>query len=201
MTEQVLDFVKQDRDYYNAKEKPELIEIGRNRYLSIDGRGKPDQEPFQTAIGALYTELYSLKFFYKIQGKLFKVPKLENLWWVDEGEDITELPLEQWRWKLMLRIPDYVTLDQVRKIAGELHVKGKLSKTFDFQIESIEEGKCVHVMHIGPYENVDDAYKKVDKHMMGLGLSRNGPYHEIYISDPTKTEPEKLKTIIRVPVS
>ncbi len=200
MTEQILDFVKQDRDYYRAKAKPEIVETVENRYLTVDGQGKPDDAQYQGAIGALYTEIFSLKFFYKSSGKLFKVPKLETLWWVDEGKEFEEIPMEQWRWKLMFRIPEYVTLEQVKKSSTELQKKGKLREPYNFRIESISEGRCAHVMHIGPYDKIGNAYTQLEQYMKDLGVTRNGPYHEIYISDPTKTEPEKLKTIIRVPV-
>ncbi len=200
MVETILDFGKQDREYYKAKTKPEIVEIDKCRYLTIDGQGKPEEAPFQEAINAIYSEIYSLKFHYRDKGKQFKVPKLECLWWVDEEREFSEAEPEEWRWKLLLRIPEYFTMGQVKKSASELKEKGKLQKVFDFQLEYIEEGICAQLKHIGPYEDVSEAYLKLEDYMNDLGIARNGPYHEIYISDPTKTEPSKLRTIIRVPV-
>lgn len=200
MESQVLDFLREDRIYFKAPIEPEIVEFGKKNYLSLEGRGSPENEIYQKSIEAIFSSAFFLKFYHKKKGNNFKVSKLECLWWVDEGKDFSNTPMEEWHWKLLIRIPDYITMEEVSEGASKMKVEKELDEVSRIGLISLEEGKCVQVMHIGSYNKVGETYDKLLKFINISRLEPNGPYHEIYISDPGRTPPEKLKTIVRQPV-
>ena len=195
-----LDLTKEYKTYYTAKTTPEIVEIEEGKFLTIEGKGAPGGDEFQAKVGALYSLAYGIKKLMKKEGKDFTVAKLEGLWWVDSGKQYTEVPREEWRWKLLIRQPDFVTEEIVEKAGEEIMKKKKLEMVNEVKFEKMREGKCVQILHIGPYSTEPESLEKMYELMKEKGLVYNGFHHEIYLSDPRKVPEEKLKTILRQPV-
>ena len=194
------DLVKQDKEYYSAKKKPEIKEFSELKFLTILGKGEPAGIEFTKAIEALYPLAYGIKKIYKNQEMDFAVPKLEGLWWVNSEKNALEVPRSEWHWKLLIRIPDFVTSKEFENAKTEVVKKKGIEKINEIAFEKITEGKCIQIMHIGPYSTEPETIKQMNEFMKQNGLVENGLHHEIYISDPRKTIPEKMKTILRQPV-
>ncbi len=194
------DLVKQDKEYYSAKKKPEVKEFGKLKFLTILGKGEPAGIEFTNAIEALYPLAYGIKKNYKNQEMDFVVPKLEGLWWVNSEKNALEVPRSEWHWKLLIRMPNFVTTNEFEKAKTEVVKKKGIEKINEIEFEEIAEGKCIQIMHIGPYSTEPKTIELMKAFMKENGLVENGLHHEIYISDPRKTIPGKMKTILRQPV-
>lgn len=203
-----LDLTKQYKAYYSAKNNPELLSIEKVQFLSIVGKGDPSEKEFTDKVQALYATAYAVKFICKALDNDFVIAKLEGQWSFDEDkykilsiEDApTKVPRSEWNYRLMLRMPDFVTKDQL-KSAIETVVKKKqiqLAKYVEFY--EIEEGKVVQMLHIGSFANETNTLKLIKEFMLANKLHKSGLHHEIYLSDFRKTEPSKLKTILREPI-
>ena len=195
-----LDLVKEYKTYYTAKTNPELVEFNEIPFLTIAGKGEPGGEEFTSKVEALYSLAYGVKNIYKKQGKDFAVPKLEGLWWVNSDKPTLEVPREEWQWKLLIRLPDFVTLEAFEKTREEVFKKKRLELTKEIKFEEIKEGRSVQIMHLGPYSIESETIEKMRDFMKKNDLVENGLHHEIYLSDPRKIVPEKMKTILRQPV-
>ena len=195
-----LDLAKEYKSYYKAGPKPEIVEFDTVRYLTIEGKGEPAGEVFTSKVEALYPLAYGIKKVCKDQGNDFGVPKLEGLWWVEDNKPVLEVPRNEWCWKLLIRMPDFVSREMMLSIQPEVSKKKKNDLIQEISFESITEGKCVQIMHIGPYSTEPETINVLTEFMAENGLSVNGLHHEIYISDPRKTESSKMKTLIRYPV-
>lgn len=195
---QTIDFAKELKPLYTAKKKIEEVNAERGIYLIIEGRGEPGGEAYVEAIGKLYAVAYTLKFALKAEGVVdFKVPKLECLWLFDDPE---KLPREQWPWRLQIRIPDEVKSPQLRQtIKGIREKKGEDCSMV--RRRSWKEGRALQVLHVGPYESLGETYGRLHSEVETLGYRERGPAHEVYISDPRRTAPERLKTIVRMPIA
>ena len=194
------DLVKQDKEYYSAKKKPEIREFVELNFLTISGKGEPAGIEFTKAVEALYPLAYGIKNIYKKQDMDFAVPKLEGLWWVNSEKNALEVPRSEWHWKLLIRMPDFVTAENFEQAKINVIKKKGIEKIKEIHFEKITEGKCVQIMHIGPYSSEPETINQLKEFMKKNGLVENGLHHEIYLSDPRKTAPEKMKTILRQPV-
>ena len=196
-----VDLSKELKEVYTAKKIPKLVDVPEGKFLTIIGEGDPNGKEYQQAIQALYGVAYTLKFHYKKQGKDFKVNALEGLWWVDNG--IFDLnnpaPREMWRWKSMIRVPDYVEDEDLQKLMAELMEK-RGEKVTELKLETINEGLSAQIMHIGPYSDELPTINTLHEWVEEQGYQLRGDHHEIYMSDPRRTKPENLKTIIRHPI-
>jgi hypothetical protein len=195
-----LDLTKEYKTYYTAKTTPEIVEFDKIPFLTIEGEGEPAGKEFTSKVKALYPLAYGVKNICKKQGKDFAVPKLEGLWWVESDRPALKVPRKDWRWKLLIRLPDFVTLEIVEKAKEEVFKKKGIELVKEIEFEKIMEGKCVQIMHIGPYSAESETIKKMEIFMKENNLVKNGFHHEIYLSDPRKVAPEKMKTILRQPV-
>jgi hypothetical protein len=201
-----IDFIARDKQLYAPKNEPEVVDVPVMWYLMFDGQGTPESNPeFQKAFQALYGVAYSLKFMPK-KGVApegwqdFKVPPPEGLWWMADGSEFDSAKPEDWRWTLMVRVPDWVTPKLARQAAAELVAKKKDDVYVNVRLEGLAEGKSVQLMHTGPYETEGPDLAKMDSFAATGGLRYHGKHHEIYFGDPRRTKPEKLKTILRHPV-
>jgi hypothetical protein len=196
-----IDLSKELKGVYSAKKKPELIDVPAGKFLTIQGKGDPNGEEYQQALQALYGAAYTLKFLYKKLDKDFKVMALESLWSIEKGQfDMSNpAPREEWRWKNMIRVPDYVEQEVFDNMLPEL-VEKRGKKVREIKLEVFDEGLSAQILHIGPYSEelptINTLHKWVEKKEYCL----RGDHHEIYMSDPRRTKPENLKTIIRHPV-
>jgi hypothetical protein len=202
------DLVKTFKGYYNAKTEPEITEFGLANYISIVGKGDPSGDAFVQDIQLLYPVAYQLKFDAKAVGNDFAVAKLEGLWWYDETQysniSISEAPLKiprsEWEYRLMIRIPDYISIGHVDAAVATVFAKKGFKRLQSVSHFQMQEGKCVQILHTGPFvdepKTLTVMYEFIQKHQ----LKKNGLHHEIYLSDFRKTAPEKLRTILREPV-
>ncbi len=195
-----LDLLKEYKSYYKAGRKPEIVEFGKVRYLTVKGKGEPAGKIFASKVEALYPLAYGIKKLCKEKGNDFGVPKLEGLWWVESDKPAPKVPRNEWCWKLLIRMPEFVTNAMVKSVQSEVAKKKKNDLIQEISFETMMEGKCVQIMHIGPYSTEHETVKLLMEFIKSQGLSVNGLHHEIYLSDPRKTSPEKMKTIIRYPV-
>ena len=194
---ETIDFGKTLKDLYTANKKIKEVKVTGGTYLSVTGQGEPGGQAFTQAIGALYGAAYTMKFTLKGEGKLdFKVNKLECLWNVNEPK---KTPMSQWRWQLLLRIPDKVTATQLKQAIKSIKEKKGEDISIVERIK-FKEGRCMQTLHVGPYDKVEETYTKIFSQLEDEGLKTNVMCHEIYLSDPRRSAPEKLKTIVRVPV-
>jgi len=197
-----LDLRKELKQYYTAKKKPEIIDVPPGNFLTYDGRGAPDGEAYSAALQALYGLSYTLKFRCKAEGQDFTVMALEGLWWWDDPTifDIEGAPpREEWNWKSMIRQPDFITREMVDEIRDE--VREKRGPAVDgVVLETFHEGLSAQIMHIGPYSEEGPTARKLHAFIEDSGYRMRGRHHEIYLSDPRRSKPENMKTILRQPV-
>ncbi|MCS3800757.1 GyrI-like domain-containing protein [Niastella sp. OAS944] len=202
-----LDLTKKYKAYFTAKTKPNLVTIEPAHFISISGKGDPSGEDFTNHIQALYPLAYAIKFMHKAQNNDFTVSKLEGLWWFDEnkfpGKNIataTEVPRSEWEYRLLIRMPEFVTAQDLETAKETVSGKKDVPLVARVEFYKMNEGKCIQMMHIGPFANEPESLAQIAAFSEQHKLERNGLHHEIYLSDFRKTAPEKLKTILREPV-
>jgi hypothetical protein len=194
------DLTKEDRVYYTAKTVPQIVELSEVSCLAIEGGGAPAGGAFTEAVQALFPFAYGVKGICKKDGRDFTVAKLEGLWWVESGRPALEVPPREWRWKLLIRLPDFVTSENVEKARSDVMKKKGIALLKDIKFEKMNEGRCIQALHIGPYADEPETIARMRKMMEENNLVENGLHHEIYLSDPGKTPRQRLKTILRQPV-
>lgn len=192
-----LDLKKTFKAYYTAKSNPEIYEFGKINYLSITGRGEPGGVEFQAANEVLFPMAYGIKKICKLKSMDFGVPALEGLWWTDNNSPANETPRSQWNWKLLIRMPDFATIEMHNEALKDVLKKKKKPLVNEVHFETIDEGKVVQILHIGAYSNEQPTIDTLYGFITENGFSLQGLHHEIYLSDPRKTKPDDLKTIIR----
>lgn len=198
-----IDLYKLHKDQYVAPKQPKLVEIHKAQYLAIRGRGEPGGEEFATKIGALYGVAYTIKMTRKFNGKQdYTVCKLEGQWWTDDKrQDFATTDPKQWNWKLLIRTPDFVGGDELDAAVETLLKKGKEPQVRQVRLESFTEGPCVQMLHVGPYDKEPETISQMVDFAGRQEMEFHGRHHEIYLSDPRRVPPERLKTILRHPVS
>ena len=196
-----LDLRKELKAFYNAKRKPSFVDIPPGKFLTILGKGDPNGEEYQEALQALYGMSYTLKFDLKAQGRDYTVMHLEGLWWIENGIfDLNDpAPREKWRWKSMIRQPDFISGEMVEKIRLDVREK-RGPKVDDVKLEDFHEGLSAQILHVGPYSEEGPTIKLLHDFIAEQGYKERGDHHEIYLGDPRRTKPENLKTILRHPV-
>ena len=196
-----LDLRKELKQFYTAKKKPEILDVPPGSFLTIVGKGDPNGEEYQNALQALYGLSYTLKFKSKADGRDFTVMALEGLWWIDEGVFDLEnpAPRETWNWKSMIRQPDFITEEMVEE--ARLSVREKRGSTVDnVKLETFNEGLSAQILHRGPYSDEGPTIRKLHDFVEENGYKLRDDHHEIYLSDPRRSKPENIKTIIRHPI-
>lgn len=194
-----LDLGKRHKTEYVAPKQPVLLAIKPAQYLAISGQGAPGGDNFTTRIGALYGMAFTVKMTRKFAGMQdYAIGKLEAQWFFDA--EPSSVPKEQWRWKLLIRTPDFIKPADLKNAATTLLKRGKPPEVKEVTLERIEEGRCVQMLHVGPYDREGETFAKMKAFAEGKGLQFLGPHHEIYISDPRRVPPERVKTILREPV-
>lgn len=200
-TDSKIDLFKLHKTEYVTPRKPALIELKSASYLAISGHGAPGSALFTDSIGALYGAAFTIKMTRKFSGQQdYAVCKLEGQWWGETSPDLSLVPQAQWRWKLLIRTPDFITPAELEQAVAVLLKRGKGADVKRVELETLDEGLCVQMLHIGPY---DMEYKSVGlmrSFAEAQKLKFHGRHHEIYLSDPRRVAPERLKTILREPV-
>lgn len=199
-----LDLVKERRDLYGPPARsPTMVDVPEMSFLMIDGQGDPNTAAgYAQALNALYAVSYGVKFRLKRSGVAdFKVMPLEGLWWSDRMSDFARGRREGWKWTMMIAQPPMVTSDIIDLEIAEAARKKDLPALDRLVFRSFHEGLCAQIMHVGPYSAEGPTIEKLHGFIAGQGRERRGKHHEIYLGDPRRTRPDRLKTVIRQPVS
>jgi hypothetical protein len=197
-----IDLKKILKPFYTASAtKPAVVEVPALSALMVDGQGDPNGPAFAEAVGTLYSVAYTLKFsFKKEKGVDYPVMALEGLWWADDCADFSRGDRANWRWTALIVLPDLVTKKDVARAVETVKKKGKLSRIPEVRLDKLREGTAAQIMHIGPYAAEAETIRKLHAFVEEGGMKLRDKHHEIYLGDPRRSAPEKLKTIIRHPV-
>ena len=201
-TAEKIDLFKLHKAEYVAPKNPKLIETEPAQFMVVSGTGGPGSDVFQDRVEALYGMAYTTKFISKFAGKDFTVCKLEGLYGIDgqSFENLSKISKDKWNWKLMIRMPSFVDDEFLDKARSTLRDKGKEGSFDEVSLEKIDEGRCVQMLHLGPYEEEDQTLAVMRDFVGEQELKAHRWHHEIYLSDPRRVPPEKLRTILRQPV-
>ena len=197
-----LDYKKDLKNFYFPPTgKFSQVDVPAMNFLMIDGHGDPNTNPqFQENTEALYNIAYSIKFALKPGGAEYVIPPLEGLWWAEDMSLFGLARKDQWDWTLMIIQPELVTSDIVEAIRREVLRKKKLAVVEQVRFERYHEGLAVQIMYLGAYADEGPTIAQMHVYINECGYTFNGKHHEIYLGDPRRTPPEKLKTVIRQPV-
>ena len=178
-----------------------LVDVPEMRYLSITGDGSPDSPNFASAIEALYSTAYPVKFISKAAtGKDYVVPPLEGLWWADDPSAFTSNHRDSWKWTLLSFLPEWVSEEHVQAAISKAVSKGILL-AHQIQVLELSEGISYQALYIGSFTDEGPVLDHLHHTVMPTNNATfNGLHHEIYLSDFRKTEPSKLRTILRQPI-
>lgn len=180
-----------------------ILDVPPLTYFMIDGHGDPNVEPrYREAVEALYAASYTLKFMSKDSlGKDYVVPPLEGLWWAADLADFASRRKDRWSWTMMIMVPNFISQAIAEAAVAKVSAKKSLSTLSLVRFASLEEGRSVQTLHVGSYDSEGPILKRMHEEFLpSKGLSETGIHHEIYLSDPRKVAPDKLKTILRQPV-
>jgi hypothetical protein len=200
-TQEKIDLYKLHKAEYAATRKPAFVEVNPATYLAVSGQGAPGGERFTACIGGLYGMAFTIKMTRKFAGKQdYVVCKLEGQWWSEPVQDLAKLPPDQWRWNLLIRTPDFITEEDLRQAVAVLLKRGKGEEAKQVRLETLAEGRCVQMLHVGPYDKECETIGVMQAFAEKQQLMFSGKHHEIYLSDPRRVPPDRLKTILRQPV-
>ena len=198
-----VDFKKTLKHLYAPKKKFEIVDVPEMQFIMVDGHGDPNTaQEYADAIEALYAVAYKMKFMSKKTfEKDYTVPPLEGLWWAEDMDTFVTRDKSAWDWTMMIMTPNWIT-DEIFAAAVEEVLKKKNPAALGkVRLDKYDEGLSVQIMHIGSYD--DEAPTLLTLHSEFIpenGYIENGKHHEIYLSDPRRVAPEKLKTVLRQPV-
>ncbi len=204
------DFKKEYKEFYMPKNKPTIVDVPTANYIAVRGKGDPNEEggAYQQAVSVLYAVAYTLKMSYKTDHKIngffeYVVPPLEGFWWQDGVDGVDYGDKSAFNWISVIRLPDFITKQDFDwAVAAAAKKKGLDCSSAQFL--TVNEGLCVQIMHLGPYDSEPETVALMDKHLLQNGyvndMTGDRLHHEIYLSDPRKCAPEKMKTVIRHPI-
>ncbi|MBP3625768.1 MAG: GyrI-like domain-containing protein [Peptococcaceae bacterium] len=204
------DFKKEYKEFYMPKNKPQIVTVPKANYIAVRGKGNPNEADgaYQQAMNVLYSVAYTLKMSYKTDYKIegffeYVVPPLEGFWWQEGIAGVDYTNKDVFQWISVIRLPDFIT-EKDFNWAVETAAKKKKLDCSSAEFLTIDEGLCVQIMHIGAYDNEPETVAVMDSFLEENGyvndFSEIRIHHEIYLSDPRRTAPEKLKTVIRHPI-
>ncbi len=204
------DFKKEYRNLYQPKAKPSIVEVPPMRFLAVEGTGDPNEEggAYQRALEQLYGVAYTLKMSYKTDHDIagfyqYVVPPLEGFWWQDGVSGVDYANKSSFKWISVIRVPEFVTEKDFSWAVDTATAKKKRDFS-DVRLIEVDEGLCVQCMHIGPYDDepatVAAMHEFAEAQGYALDFSSERRHHEIYLSDPRKANPAKMKTVVRHPI-
>jgi len=217
MEAEKFDYKKEYKDLYLPKQKPMLIDVPAMNFILVDGMGNPNIEggEYQAAVETLYALSYTIKMSKKNKKEPkgyfeYVVPPLEGLWWLNNQKDTDFTQKVKYCWTSMIRQPEFVTREVFDWACQEVKNKKPQIETSKARLQTLQEGLCVQMMHIGPFDEEPNTTAVIDAFIkeqnLENGISSVLPdgtirrHHEIYLSDPRKAEPRKMKTVLRHPV-
>ena len=197
-----IDLKKKLKPLYAASAKtPAIVDVPALSCLMVDGTGEPGGTAFQEAVGTLYSVAYTLKFSFKKERSIdYPVMALEGLWHAESMDHFLAQKRESWKWTLFIVLPDVVTKKDVAKALKGVKEKAKFPRFPEVRFEKFKEGRSAQVMHVGPYSTERETIDRLHAFVEEQGYRLHGAHHEIYLGDPRRSKPEKLKTILRHPV-
>ena len=199
-----IDLRRELRDCYSAGRDPALVQVPELSFLMVDGHGDPNTaQEYADAVSALYPVAYALKFASKEElGRDYVVLPLEALWWATDLAVYTSArDKSRWQWTAMIMVPDWLGRDEFDAAMAEVAAKKRPAGLDKVRLETLEEGRCVQTLHVGPYDEEADVLARMHQDVIpSAGLQMTGKHHEIYLSDPRRVAPAKLRTILRQPV-
>lgn len=204
------DFKKEYKEFYLPKNTPQIVTVPPMQYVAVRGMGDPNEEggAYKAAIAVLYAVAYTIKMSklgdHRIDGYYdFVVPPLEGFWWQEGVHGVDYSNKSAFHWISVIRLPDFVTQEDFDWAVGEATRKKKLDCSMA-EFLTIDEGECVQIMHVGPYDDEPATVAVMDAYLAANGyendFSDTRLHHEIYLTDARKVAPEKWKTVIRHPV-
>lgn len=204
------DYKKEYKEFYLPPRKPGIVTVPEMHFIAVNGKGDPNEPEgeYKAALGMLYAIAFTIKMSYKGSHKIegyfpYVVPPLEGLWRQGDGGMIDYAHKENFEWTSMIRLPEFVTREEFDWAIGEATEKKKqdFSKV---QFFTYDEGTCVQCMHIGSYDEEPETIRLMQEYVKEQGyeedFSDSRLHHEIYLSDPRRAAPEKLRTVVRHPV-
>jgi hypothetical protein len=197
-----IDLFKLHKADYIAPKNPQVCQVTSACYLAINGIGGPGEDDFNDAVAALYAVAYTVKMTRKKQALGdYVICKLEARYWTEEKKCLTDVDKSQWYWQLMIRTPAIVEVSDIAQAAKVLTDKGKTKSVNKVKLIEHEFSHCIQVLHVGPYEEEGSTIAKMAAYAKDQQLVSTGEHCEIYISDPRRIPAERLKTILRMPLS
>jgi hypothetical protein len=204
-------YITEPTDLYRATPTVSVIDVPPQRFLMVDGTGGPDGSAFGEAIHALYAVSYALRFAAKAEGHVYKVGPLEALWWSAEADPVAtvaairaggrpEAQQRAWQWTAMIVQPRVVTDAMVAEVLPATIAKKHLPAGPGVRLETLTEGVAAQVLHLGAYADEPATVGRLHRYLHEHGYRPVGRHHEIYLGDPRRTEPQRLRTILRQPV-
>lgn len=204
------DFKKEYKEFYMPKNRPQIVTVPAANYIAVRGKGDPNAEggAYQQAIGVLYAVAYTLKMSYRTDYKIegffeYVVPPLEGFWWQDDVCGIDYSDKSSFCWISVIRLPDFVSREDFDWAVQTAAKKKKLDCSCA-EFLTIEEGLCVQMMHLGPFDEEPHTVALMEQYLEEQGyvtdITEKRLHHEIYMSDARKVAPEKWKTVIRHPI-
>jgi hypothetical protein len=206
---ETLDLRKTYKDLYAPSAKAfSLVEVPPLRFIMIDGTGDPNRaQAYQEAVEALYSVAYGLKFAAKKAGAGeagaadWSVMPLEGLWWAEDMSAFTSgTGRDDWEWTMMIAQPDVISAEQVERVAAAARKKKDLPALDRLRLETYTEGPSAQALYLGAYADEGPTIARLHAWIAEQGYTPRGKHHEVYLGDPRRTAPEKLKTVIRQPV-
>lgn len=204
------DFKKEYKEYYMPKNKPEIVTVPKAHYIAVRGKVDPNEEggAYQKAIGVLYAIAYTLKMSYKTDYRIegfyeYVVPPLEGFWWQEGIEGIDYTDKSTFNWISVIRLPEFISKADFEWAVKTAEQKKKMDCSLA-EFLTMEEGLCVQMMHIGPFDNEPATVELMNRYLAENGyendFSKDRLHHEIYLSDARKVNSEKWRTVIRHPI-
>ena len=196
---------KRTLDSYKAKAGEfRLVELPTLQYLMVDGQGDPNTSPaYQQALQTLYPVAYKLNFASKRElGRDYVVPPLEGLWWADDMAAFTSRRNKhEWRWTMMLLVPEWLGADMVEAAREQAGAKNPPARLDDVRLQELTESLCVQTLHVGSFDDEGPVLERMHSEFLPVnGMQLTGKHHEVYLSDFRKVVAQKLRTILRQPV-
>lgn len=191
-----------DGTLYQPALTPTLVDVPAMLFAMVDGSGPPGSGEFQLAVAALYSFSYPLAMGMRRRGVDVHVRPLEGLWW---AEDMAAFQPEsqdrdQWRWTLLIRQPEHAAADEITDAFERAARKVGPSTRDLLRLERFDEGRCAQLLHLGPYAAEASSVRRLHEFIAAQGLRPRGAHHEIYLSDPRRSPPERMRTVLRQPV-
>ena len=194
------DFKKDLKHLYNPSAREVVVvEVPKMTFLMLDGMGDPNTaQEYKDAVEALYSVAYTIKFLLKKEAAFdYAVMPLEGLWWAEGGRNASR---ENWYWTMMIMQPSIVTNEWFINALEQARRKKSLRALDKVRLDSLHEGTAIQIMHIGPFATEEQTLEKIERFCEEHNYTLQGKHHEIYLNDPRKTAPEKMRTVLRQPV-